>query len=73
MPNVWEWCQDWYGSYTTVDVTDPVGPSKATVRVLRGGSWRLHSEGCRAADRGRFLPQRRRNFLGFRVAAVPAG
>jgi uncharacterized protein (TIGR03437 family) len=37
--NVWEWCQDWYGSYPSQAVTDPAGPSSGTSLILRGGSW----------------------------------
>ena len=34
--NVWEWCQDWYGSYSTAQ-TNPTGPDSGTYRVIRGG------------------------------------
>ena len=36
--NVMEWCQDWYGSYTSGEKTNPTGPATGTKRVLRGGS-----------------------------------
>ncbi len=37
--NVWEWCNDWYGSYTADAVTNPQGAATGSSRVLRGGSW----------------------------------
>ena len=37
--NVWEWCWDWYGSYSSGSQTDPSGPGSGPTRVIRGGSW----------------------------------
>lgn len=37
--NVWEWTQDWYDSYPSGSVTDPVGASSGTERSGRGGCW----------------------------------
>jgi formylglycine-generating enzyme required for sulfatase activity len=41
--NVWEWCNDWYGSLLDGAVTDPKGSLSGEYRVLRGGSF-LHFE-----------------------------
>lgn len=35
--NVSEWCQDWYGSYSSSSQTNPIGPFSGSTRVLRGG------------------------------------
>jgi formylglycine-generating enzyme required for sulfatase activity len=40
--NVYEWCWDWYGEYTSASQTDPQGPSAGTVRLVRGGGWRIN-------------------------------
>lgn len=39
--NVLEWCQDWYGVYSSADQTDPKGPAsnESSYKVLRGGYW----------------------------------
>lgn len=49
--NVWEWCNDWYGSYSSVAQTDPTGPTTGGIRVLRGGYWRDGAYYCRVAYR----------------------
>jgi formylglycine-generating enzyme required for sulfatase activity len=35
--NVFEWCWDWYGSYSSGSQSDPRGPGTGTRRVVRGG------------------------------------
>jgi formylglycine-generating enzyme required for sulfatase activity len=37
--NVWEWCWDWYGTYTSGTQTDPAGAVSGIYRVGRGGTW----------------------------------
>ncbi|MFM6003952.1 MAG: formylglycine-generating enzyme family protein, partial [Sphaerospermopsis kisseleviana] len=34
--NVFEWCADWYGSYSSNAQTNPTGPDSGSHRVLRG-------------------------------------
>jgi formylglycine-generating enzyme required for sulfatase activity len=68
--NVWEWCSDWYGDYSSSQTTDPNGPVSGTLRVNRGGAWDSPTEDCRSACRGRYFPVARNSNLGFRVALV---
>jgi formylglycine-generating enzyme required for sulfatase activity len=70
--NVWEWCQDWYGEdyYASSPRENPPGPSKGSVRVVRGGSWDSDARFARSAFRFRFLPDYRDDDLGFRVVVV---
>jgi formylglycine-generating enzyme required for sulfatase activity len=49
--NVWEWCWDWYGSYSGA-ATDPIGPASGSYHVIRGGSWYSGARYCRSAYRG---------------------
>jgi sulfatase modifying factor 1 len=65
--NVWEWCHDWYGGYTSSSQTNPIGSTTGTLRVLRGGCWGYDSSRCRVADRGNFPPTGRYYIIGFRV------
>jgi len=65
--NVWEWCWDWYDSYSSGAQTDPMGASSGTGRVSRGGGWRFSAEGLRSACRSYSYPYFRYNNLGFRL------
>jgi len=70
--NVWEWCQDWYAeNYPSGSVTDPIGSSSGSFRVIRGGSWHVIAQSCRSAYRGRSTPDNRNHDLGFRLCFSP--
>ena len=73
--NIWEWCQDWYGStyYTSSPAANPTGPMTGSARMFRGGNWGKPSNESRASKRDFFAP----NSIawgygfGFRVARNP--
>jgi formylglycine-generating enzyme required for sulfatase activity len=65
--NVWEWCNDWYGSYGSGNENDPQGPPSGSSRVLRGGGWYSSADGCRSAFRHSSYPYGRNVVIGFRV------
>jgi formylglycine-generating enzyme required for sulfatase activity len=69
--NVWEWCWDWYGSYSSGSQTDPRGPTSGSYRVIRGGCWDRNANRCRAAGRGNSSPPDRGNGIGFRSVLAP--
>ena len=54
--NVWEWCQDWYGSYSSASQTNPTGASSGSYRVLRGGCWDFFARDCRSSYRDSNTP-----------------
>lgn len=66
--NVWEWCWDRYGGYTSTSETNPKGANSGSHRVLRGGSWDYDAEYCRVAYRSFNDPDYRHYIRGFRVA-----
>jgi formylglycine-generating enzyme required for sulfatase activity len=65
--NVWEWCWDWFGNYSSGAQTDPTGTPSGVTRVNRGGSWYSTSQGLRSACRNGDLPSSQFANLGFRV------
>lgn len=66
--NVWEWCYDWMGDYSSLDQSDPTGPTNGNNRILRGGSWSTSETGCRSAFREGKNPSERYSNIGIRLA-----
>ena len=66
--NVWEWCQDWYGDYSSSSQTNPKGPSSGDNRVPRGGSWLTNVWYCRVSNRNFYTPSNSCLNLGLRLA-----
>ncbi|MGA2506129.1 MAG: formylglycine-generating enzyme family protein [Chitinispirillaceae bacterium] len=64
--NVWELCNDWYGSYPSGAITNPTGAATGTHRVLRGGSWNYTFGYLRSAYRNNLYPDARYYYNGFR-------
>jgi formylglycine-generating enzyme required for sulfatase activity len=69
--NVWEWCQDRYGSYPTGSVIDPQGPTSGANRVIRGGYWEHHGYFCRSAVHEQYIPSATGSAVGFRIVLAP--
>ncbi len=65
--NVWEWCQDWYGDYSSSSQRNPKGPASGSNRVGRSGGWCNGAGSCRVSYRLNLSPVNRYDFLGFRL------
>ena len=65
--NLYEWCWDWYGAYSSGKQNNPRGSSSGSFRVRRGGSWLHFASSCRIAFRYSEYPGHSYNYLGFRV------
>ena len=65
--NVWEWCNDWYTSYSSGSQTDPTGPTAGFERVERGGFWNASPSSIRSAKRFQNDPTTRSHSIGFRL------
>jgi len=65
--NVQEWCLDWYGPYSTGNVTDSKGPGSGNAKVMRGGNWHYYPDYTRSADRRRAVPTFKSSSVGLRL------
>ena len=66
--NVWEWCSDWYGTYSAEAQTNPQGSNYGDRRVVRGGSFSYEASYSRVSQRKSAIPYTQSFALGFRVA-----
>lgn len=64
--NVSEWCLDWHAAYPAGPITDPIGGSLGSFRIVRGGNWVSGTDGCRSSSRGVSLPGNGSIGIGFR-------
>ncbi len=65
--NVWEWCQDWKGSYSSSSQVNPTGANSGSNRVYRGGGWSGNARYCRSSCRFSVTPGFRIFILGLRL------
>lgn len=65
--NVYEWCSDWYGSYSSYSQSDPTGPNSGSGRVFRGGNWYDGAWLCRSSSRFSNTPGISDCHLGLRL------
>ena len=66
--NVYEWCQDSWGSYTGGAQTNPTGPTSGSLRVDRGGSYGHDGVRCRVSHRNYYHQTLKDGHLGLRLA-----
>jgi formylglycine-generating enzyme required for sulfatase activity len=65
--NVFEWCWDWYSSYSSSPTNDPTGAVTGSYRVGRGGYWGNSVQVLRSAARDNPPPSVRYGSIGFRL------
>ena len=65
--NVYEWCQDCKGSYSSSSQVNLTGAASWSCRVYRGGCWFSTARFCRSSFRNDNIPDRRANSLGLRL------
>lgn len=66
--NVYEWCSDWFGNYSSSSQYNPTGSNTGSNRVYRGGSWFSYAGFCRVSNRDSYSPTFRHDILGLRLA-----
>jgi formylglycine-generating enzyme required for sulfatase activity len=70
--NILEWCYDWFGPFdVSREQIDPLGMTRSSTRVLKGGSWSSAGRDCRSADRHDYAPVFRGSRVGFRIVRTP--
>ena len=69
--NVCKWIWDWYGDYRPKNLSDLVGPSSGSERMVVGGSGWDREQGMSLSVSGALDPEIRRGNLGFRLARLP--
>lgn len=65
--NVYEWCSDWYGNYTSDAQINPTGPETGERRVYRGGSTNSQQSECLVSYRSSGEPEWRGWPAGLRL------
>ena len=65
--NVYEWCQGWYGEYSSSSQVNPTGAYSGSYRVNRGGGRSSNARSCRSSYRSNNTPGDRFSDLGLRL------
>ena len=68
--NVWEWTNDFFGSYNSEPAHNPKGRESGSYSVMRGGSWLNRANYCRSYFRINDRPGRTGYFTGFRIVRI---
>lgn len=69
--NVWECCYDWYANdyYKNSETENPLGSSRDTYRVRRGGSCYSNNQDCAVVLREGHIPKYSGYNIGFRLCS----
>lgn len=68
--NVYEYCLDLFGAYSTDSVTDPIGSSFGWGKIRRGGSWEDTANCCRTLFRNGPGKVENSGIGGFRIVLI---
>ena len=66
--NVWEWCSDKYGMYSSEPQINPTGSTQGATYVVRGGCFSLDSKYARVSSRYYHMPTYKSHTFGLRLA-----
>jgi formylglycine-generating enzyme required for sulfatase activity len=68
--NVFEWCSDWDGTYSSGAQSNPTGAATGSRRVVRGGGWNSFPPLSRVARRFNGTSSDSGYLIGFRVISL---